>query len=68
MNLTEIIDKLRIAKTDIASAITEKGVILNEGDGFSDFAEAIRAIKPPPEYGLVTFTATIPTSAIITIT
>ena len=68
MTIAQSLVALQNAKTDMANAITDKGVTLNEGDGFADFAAAIRSIKPPSEYGLITFTAIIPTAATITIT
>lgn len=69
MTFTDIILALRTAHTDIATAIEAQGVELSEGDGFADFAVAISQIKLniPSNYGLVTFTAIIPTAANIMI-
>lgn len=69
MTLNESLSALRAAYENIATAIVEKGGTVNEGDGFSDFADDIRTIVPPipQEYGLVTFTAVVPTAAVIMI-
>jgi hypothetical protein len=69
MTIAQSITALNNAKEDIFDAITEKGGLINEGDGFEDFADAIRTINPPipQEYGLVTFTAVVPTAAVIMI-
>lgn len=67
MTLTEIITALQAAKIDIADAITAKGGTVAEGDGYLDFAAAIAGIQagPGPEYGLITYTAAIPSAAVI---
>lgn len=65
MTITEIVTALRAAKIDIADAITVKGGTVAEGDGFSDFAAAIAGIQAGPEYGLITYTAAIPSAAVI---
>lgn len=63
MSISESITALKSARVDIADAIEEKGVQLGPSDGFLDFAAAVRAIVPPSNYGLITFSAVDPTRA-----
>lgn len=67
MSISVNLASLKLAKEDIAEAITAKGVSVGESDGFSSFAEKIMAIKPPSNYGLITFTAADPAAANIKI-
>ncbi len=63
MSIVSSLEALKLAKSDIADAITGKGVTVSLADGFADFADKVRDIKPPSDYGLITFTAAVPTAA-----
>lgn len=45
--ITQNLAALQQARTDIAEAIENKGVTLEEGAGFTDFPQAINSISIP---------------------
>lgn len=63
MSVTTALAALQAAHTDISAAITSKGGTVNTGDGFSDFATGIGTISVPSNYGLITFSAAVPSAA-----
>lgn len=62
MSIATSLAALQQAKTDIASAITNKGGTVNTGDGFADFAAAVTAI--PAGTQVQTATGTLSMTAI----
>lgn len=56
MSILSSISALQDAKTNIATAITEKGGTVNSNDGFADFADAISTIRSGGTYQHKTIT------------
>lgn len=59
--LTEVLQ----AKDDLKEAIEEHGVTVEIEDKLADYADRVREIQSgiPSNYGLVTYTALVPTEA-----
>lgn len=67
MSIASAIQRLQQASADIATAITDKGGVVNSGDGFEEFPADIRTIPTGSGAVDVTITASV-TSTSVTLT
>ena len=67
MSIASAIQRLQQASADIATAITDKGGVVNSGDGFEEFPADIRTIPTGSGVVDVTITASV-TSTSVTLT